>query len=555
MSAPDASWVQALGWTALHFLWQGAAVAFVVGVAWIALRRASAESRYCVGVVGLVTMIVLPIVTFWRLCLQDVAPMGTLVISGEPIETWVSQYERSTPWIALSWLAGASLLQARSLIQWTRAMRLRRSGQPVGDNWRRELEAAASSLGVRRRVRLLESGRAEVPMVIGWLAPVILVPTYALTQLTPEQLRQVLAHELAHIRRHDYLVNLLQSLLESLLFFHPAVWWLSRRLREEREYCCDDLAIRIGGNAIGYARALATLEESRSVSFEPAVAVTGGSLMNRILRIVDGRTASARSPWSWLATIALVVIVGGAAAHIGFAETVSPQDDDDKVKERHEVHLQHLHEMLAKYFHKLHGPDEKVRKDMVRLHELEKSELHEAMGISKEELTRRMTEMEKAQLHIHVQELEREVAERKKHIHELKKQHRPEKLHEELQHFEKLQAKLHHLKSGTQDDEAKLHEHLMKLREKGLTDAELHEHMLQARDKMEEARRQREVLHAVKLKAMVEELRAQGLSQEEIKKKLAEMEIYIKKAHEKSAQDKAKHKHKTKPEKRTTEAF
>ena len=119
--------------------------------------------------------------------------------------------------------------------------------------------ALAARLGIRRPVRLLESARVQVPVVIGALRPVLLLPASALTGLAPAQVEAVLAHELAHIRRHDYPVNLLQSAAETLLFYHPGVWWLSARIRAEREHCCDDIAVRVCGDAVGYAEALTSI--------------------------------------------------------------------------------------------------------------------------------------------------------------------------------------------------------------------------------------------------------------------------------------------------------
>src|SRR5262249_62123234 len=120
----------------------------------------------------------------------------------------------------------------------------------------------------------------------GWLHPVILLPASTLTGLSPGQIESILAHELAHIRRHDYLVNLLQSLVETLLFYHPGVWWVSRRIREERELCCDDLAVGVVGGPVLYAEALCRLERARGEAAALAVAASGGSLLARITRLV-----------------------------------------------------------------------------------------------------------------------------------------------------------------------------------------------------------------------------------------------------------------------------
>jgi hypothetical protein len=159
---------------------------------------------------------------------------------------------------------------------------------------------------------------AEVPTVIGWLRPVILVPVSAFVGLSPQQIEALLAHELAHIRRHDYLVNLLQTAVETLLFYHPAVWWVSRQIRTEREHCCDDLAVAACGNVLTYARALAELEELRSSSAGTAVSQLavaadgggrGGSLLKRIQRLIETPTSPHQRSSAWLASFVAIAAV------------------------------------------------------------------------------------------------------------------------------------------------------------------------------------------------------------------------------------------------------
>src|SRR5580693_5112634 len=138
--------------------------------------------------------------------------------------------------------------------------------------------------------RWLVSALVQAPVVVGWLKPVVLVPVGALAGLPPEQIEALLAHELAHIRRHDYLVNILQSIAEALLFYHPAVWWISNHIRNERELCCDDVAVAISGDAFIYARALVDLEQYRPAHLNPALAANGGSLRERIGRLLGQPT-------------------------------------------------------------------------------------------------------------------------------------------------------------------------------------------------------------------------------------------------------------------------
>jgi peptidoglycan/xylan/chitin deacetylase (PgdA/CDA1 family) len=172
-------------------------------------------------------------------------------------------------------------------------------------------------LRVRRAVRLCQSALVEVPTVVGHLRPLILIPAGALVGLTPQQLEAVLAHELAHVRRHDYAVNLLQAAAETLLFYHPAAWWLSRRVRAEREHACDDAAVEATGDVLSYARALAALETLRATHAPPAalaLAANGGSLMQRIQRLVnaDRRRARGRRPFA-AAAMGLALLLGALA--------------------------------------------------------------------------------------------------------------------------------------------------------------------------------------------------------------------------------------------------
>jgi len=216
--------------------------------------------------------------------------------------------------MVVCWSVGVTLLSARLSGGWALTVRLRRRFvEPVTGAWQTTVERLARRLGIRGGVRLLESSKLEVPAAIGWLRPVVLLPAGLLTGLPADQLESILAHELAHIRRHDYLVNLVQSLIETLFFYHPGIWWISARIRTEREFCCDDLAVSACGNAATYARALAELEEFRSALPRPrvprlAMAATGGELLRRIRRLVG--LAPAMSSERWVAgPLALTVPV------------------------------------------------------------------------------------------------------------------------------------------------------------------------------------------------------------------------------------------------------
>ena len=158
-------------------------------------------------------------------------------------------------------------------------------------------------------VQLLESTRVAVPMAVGWLRPAILLPVTALTGLPSDQLEAILAHELAHTRRYDYLVNLIQSAVETLLFYHPAVWWVSGRIRVEREHCCDDQAVAACGDRVLYARALAALEEQRGSGWRLAPSARDGSLLARVRRLLGVSAPVERSAGGLAGTLAMAVVV------------------------------------------------------------------------------------------------------------------------------------------------------------------------------------------------------------------------------------------------------
>ena len=158
-------------------------------------------------------------------------------------------------------------------------------------------------------------------MVIGWLRPVVLVPTAALAGLPPAQLEALLAHELAHVRRHDYLVNLLQAVVETLLFYHPAVWWVSRQVRAEREHCCDDIAVSVC-DRVDYVSALSALA---AIAAPPrlALAATDGRLVSRVRRLLRREPAEQGAASVWLSAavaIALVVSIPAAMAALDWRE-------------------------------------------------------------------------------------------------------------------------------------------------------------------------------------------------------------------------------------------
>ena len=213
------------------------------------------------------------------------------------------------------WLAGVLGLSLVHLGGLRRVRQVRRAARPAAEPWQAALGRLSGRLGLRRPVELLESAAVAVPAVMGWLRPVLLLPASTLSGLSPQQVEALIAHELAHVRRGDLAVNLLQAAIETLLFYHPAAWWVSRVVREERELCCDDLAVMACGDRLVYARALADLEGLRAAGLPAAVAVgaDGGSLLGRIRRLLAPSVARRGEAW-WGRGLAGVLGLGLCAA-------------------------------------------------------------------------------------------------------------------------------------------------------------------------------------------------------------------------------------------------
>ncbi len=338
----------ALGWALFHFLWQGALVAVALAALRLVLANRPPATRYAVACAALALMLALPVATAWSIArrgaphpVEAAAAPGSAASAGlsagaeiaprrsEPLfpDSVQTRLEAFRPWALLLWFAGVLLFSLRFLGGFRTANRLTRLGTtPAPEEWQAKLASLCDRLSVTRPVRLLESAIVKVPTAIGALRPAILIPASVFTGLPARGIEALLAHELAHVRRHDYLVNLLQTLVETLLFYHPAVWWVSSRVRIEREECCDDLAIAATGDARSYARALVRLEEMRGAAPALAVAAAGGNLWKRVVRLLRDRPVSPDRTSSWLAGVLALALLGtlGAAARLGPA---SPNAD------------------------------------------------------------------------------------------------------------------------------------------------------------------------------------------------------------------------------------
>jgi uncharacterized protein (TIGR03067 family) len=374
-----------LGLSLIHFLWQGALLGAVAGMLMMWMKRASSRQRYAVLLTILFAMAVAPAVTFlvvsaprqvtelpveaavaaaapWeaeailpsRLTATSVQPIASagldrprndvptaaaLVASSDVVRqsrlglawAWIVSH---LTWIVGCWALGVLLFSVRLMIGVGGASRVRRKGVVRAPEICRVLcGELGARLGLRRVATICESALVRVPVVIGWFKPVVLLPASVLAEMPEAELRAIIAHELAHIRRHDYVVNLLQRFVETLLFYHPMVWWLSSAIRREREQCCDDLAADACGDKVVVAKALARLAEVRSVVAQTALAATGGRLARRIRRLlgegIDPKQRIARRPLAGscltIAVVAIAVLIGclltdGTADHLAIAQ-------------------------------------------------------------------------------------------------------------------------------------------------------------------------------------------------------------------------------------------
>ncbi|HVX85522.1 MAG TPA: carboxypeptidase regulatory-like domain-containing protein [Phycisphaerae bacterium] len=317
--------INRLGWTLLHSLWQLAAIALLAAILLQLAAHRSAAARYLLASAAYTLMPLALIITFLALAPETPAtssastavsvttptslpaplhlahpanspafpsPVTPQLPASPSIPPAVPIAHRLAPLLpplaVTLWLLGILLLSLRNLGAWIALLRLRSLSTPAPLLLQNRLASLAARLRLSRPLALATTTLIPTPMALGHLRPLILVPAATLLQLPPDHLEAILAHELAHIRRHDYLLNLLQTLLDTLLFYHPAAWWLSRHIRTERELACDDLAAATCGNPTLYAHALLSLEESRP-PHPPrlSLAATTPNLLHRIRRLVS----------------------------------------------------------------------------------------------------------------------------------------------------------------------------------------------------------------------------------------------------------------------------
>ena len=295
--------IYALGWTMVHSLWQGMLIAFVMALVLFGLQKRSAKLRYEIASVSLFLVFLASLCTFtWLLDQTNTGPLETLLLSGvaetgsQQVSVWQSFIQSATtyfnhhmPLIVTIWLVGAAFFLLRLIGGLAYIQRLKHQyNSPLPAYWQQQLQRLMKRIPLRREVRFMESALVKVPMVIGYFKPIILMPLGAVNNLSSQEVEAIIAHELAHVWRNDYLLNIILSFIEVLFYYHPAVWFISANVRSERENCADDIAIQLCGNSLTYAKALVSLQElNPSVpAFAMPFSGSKNQLLHRVQRIL-----------------------------------------------------------------------------------------------------------------------------------------------------------------------------------------------------------------------------------------------------------------------------
>jgi len=328
--------IPVVGRALLHFVWQGALIGLLAAIALRVLRDARPQARYAVACIALLLCAMVPmayvVAQVWTptaavasMAANDTARItGLAIVTGHLAPDWTSRLDAALPTIVLLWAAGAGALSLRMGAGLLWIQRLRATPQAAGQReWQSRLDALAQRFGLRRPVALRVVASLSSPVSAGWWRPVVLLPAGLLTRMPGELVEALLAHELAHVRRHDYLVNLLQNLAEALLFYHPVTWWLSRRIRDEREHIADRIAADITGQPRRLALALSELAQWSCGHVAPptptlAQSAHGGHLMSRIEQLVRPGTRPVRGGVALpLVGVAIACLAFYAHAQIG----------------------------------------------------------------------------------------------------------------------------------------------------------------------------------------------------------------------------------------------
>ncbi|UCG62346.1 MAG: M56 family metallopeptidase [Candidatus Zixiibacteriota bacterium] len=334
-------------WVLIHSVWLGGLIAIVLAVTLNLLRDRSPHFRYVIACLGLLLIMPMSISlvaydTFSKSLVPHSSPGHISTTSAIPSKAASAARNDSAvpaqtdsyggivrtitaPWILLAWLFGVLALSVYHLTGWWHSRRVvRLNSKPAPPLWNQRFRRLCGRIGITRTIDLLTSTVTRMPCVVGYVKPAVLLPVSLFSGLDADEIEMILAHELAHVRRYDVLVNYVQTALETLLFFNPAVWWISRQVRVEREHCCDDFAVDICGDRVAYARALANLEGLRIRQPRLAPAANGTPLLKRVRRLVESAGYSRRRPG--LNAVSIVTLLAVLTIGFSISTAFTPQN-------------------------------------------------------------------------------------------------------------------------------------------------------------------------------------------------------------------------------------
>lgn len=327
--------VSALGWTLLHSLWQATGLA---GLLWLVSRSSdNARLRYGVAYSTMMLQLALSVFTFgWIYEPATAQSTGTASVEIFAVltapEQGISHWnpERLMAWVVVFWLVGLGIGSVRMGLAFGRVRRMQRMAtRAVPADFRQRCYALAQRLGYHGKLRIGISEQIGGPALLGHLKPMLIFPLAIVNQLSPEQAEAVILHELAHLSRQDHWWNLLQCVVEVLFYYHPVMWWISARIREEREHCCDDLVLTHGPGGLPYAKALLYFEQQHTTP-ATAVALTNspGGLLGRVQRFLHQQNIpyQMKSRLFLLPLLTLIALISTAAYHPAEKATAAGAD-------------------------------------------------------------------------------------------------------------------------------------------------------------------------------------------------------------------------------------
>jgi bla regulator protein BlaR1 len=444
--------VTAFGWTLIHSLWQGTLLLILAATTFYILRKGTANARYNAGIGFLALQVLASAATFVYYQLKT-TPIATgkslMTLSGQTatpvfkainyqlplnlkIQLWLSTHLNE---LVICWLIGAAFLLLRFAGGWIFTERLRLNAKLVIDReWRARFGVIIAKMNISKSIEFKESAKILTPMVIGAFSPVVLIPIGLLSGFSTAQIEAILAHELAHIRRNDYLANMLQSFLEVVFFFHPAIWWLSDRVRAEREHCCDDIALSVCGDKMSLAHALVKVAEWQTA---PKLAMAFASkkplLLQRVQRVLGLSPQTPRTFGSLPVMLLVVSLVIGASVY-AVAQKVEKAKTKKASPKTERVSIFEAREIADAVEHDIEEVSPVVDMDEIAVPEIEIEEIHE-IDFGNDSLNKKMGE-----IHRRIQAIQTEMEPLNHRMEEINLE--MEKQHFEVERFQRELEKI-----------------------------------------------------------------------------------------------------------------